>query len=106
MAFGRNSKPTYRKSVAVTAGDAIAELLKLYQLEGKFNETFVVANWEKIMGKTISSRTEKIYFKDKLMFLKLSSSPLKKDMMLSKQTIIDLINKEAGAKVVEDVVFL
>jgi hypothetical protein len=75
-------------------------------LEGKFNETYVVANWEKIMGKTISSRTEKIYFKNKLMFLKLSSSPLKKDMILSKQTIIDLINKEARTKVVEDLIFL
>jgi hypothetical protein len=106
MAFGRNGKKTYRKSVAITAGDAIVELLKLYQLEGKFNETYVVANWEKIMGKTISSRTEKIYFKNKLMFLKLSSSPLKKDMILSKQTIIDLINKEARTKVVEDLIFL
>jgi predicted nucleic acid-binding Zn ribbon protein len=106
MALRTNEKPTSRKSKAVSVGDAIKELLKFYQLEGKFNETFVVAHWEKIMGKTIASRTEKVYFKDKLMFVKVTSSPLKKDLMLSKHRIIDLINKEIGSNVVEDVVFL
>jgi len=99
-------KPTSRSSKAVSVGDAIKELLKFYQLEGKFNETFVVAHWEKIMGKTIASRTEKVYFKDKRMFVKVSSSALKKDLMLSKQNIINLVNKEIGSDVVIDVVFL
>jgi len=106
MAVRPTEKPTSRKSQAVSVGEAINELLKFYHLEGKFNETFVVAHWEKIMGKTIASRTEKVYFKDKLMFVKVTSSPLKKDLLLSKQRIIDLVNKEIGSIVVEDVVFL
>jgi predicted nucleic acid-binding Zn ribbon protein len=101
-----SEKPTSRSSKAISVGDAIKELLKFYQLEGKYNETYVVANWERIMGKTIASRTEKVYFKNKLMFIKISSSTLKKDLMLSKQNIINLVNKEIGENVVEDVVFL
>ena len=106
MAFRSTEKPTSRKSQAISVGEGIKELLKFYQLESKFNETFVIANWEKIMGKTIASRTEKVYFRDKRVFVKLSSSPLKKDLILSKQRIIDLINQEIGEKVVEDIIFL
>ena len=95
-----------RTSKAITAGDAIKELLKFYQLESKFNETYIIAHWEKIMGITIASRTEKIYYKDKRLFVKLSSSPLKKDLILSKQKIIDLLNASIGENVTEDVIFL
>ena len=106
MAFRSTEKPTSRKSQAISVGDGIKELLKFYQLESKFNETFVIAHWEKIMGKTIASRTDKVYFRDKRIFVKLSSSPLKKDLLLNKQRIIDLINTEIGDKIVEDVIFL
>jgi hypothetical protein len=99
-------KPTRRTSKAVTAGEAIKELLKFYQLESKFNETYIVAHWESIMGKTIASRTSKVYFKDKRLFVKLSSSPLKKELILSKQKIIDLLNASMGEIVVDDVIFL
>jgi len=99
-------KPTRRTSKAVTAGEAIKELLKFYQLEGKFHETYIVAHWEEIMGKTIASRTEKVYFKDKRLFVKLNSAPLKKDLILSKQKIIDLLNASIGENITEDVIFL
>lgn len=99
-------KPTSRKSQAISVGEGIKDLLRFYQLEAMFNETYVVAHWEKIMGKTISSRTEKVYFKDKRLFVKLSSSSLKHDLLLSKLQIIELINKEIGENVVEDVIFL
>ena len=99
-------KPSSRKSKAISVGDAIKELLRYYQLESKFDETAVLAQWEKIMGKTVASRTEKIYFKDKRLFVKLNSSPLKHDLMLNKQKIVDLINSEIKENVVEDVIFL
>ena len=99
-------KPTSRKSHAISVGEGIKDLLRFYQLESKYNETFVVAHWERIMGKTISSRTLQVYFKDRRLSVKLSSSVLKKDLILSKQSIIDVINKEIGENVVEDVIFL
>jgi hypothetical protein len=99
-------KRTFRKSKAISLGEGIKELLKFYHLEGRFNETYVVANWEKLMGKTIASRTEKIYFKEKKLFVKLSSSPLKRDLFLSKNKIIDLLNDSFQENVVEDVIFL
>jgi hypothetical protein len=95
-----------RKSDVLTLQEGIEELLKYYRLKGKFNQTNVVASWERIMGKTIASRTEKIFFKDQKLFVKITSAPLKHHLSTQKEKVVDLVNKELGEEVVKEIVFL
>jgi hypothetical protein len=95
-----------RKSAATPLKDAFNELLEAYRIKDKFNQASIVAFWEKLMGKTIAKRTGKIYFRGKTMFIEISSAPLKHELSLSKSKMIDLISKEFGPGVVEDIVFL
>lgn len=85
---------------------AFNQFLKEENLDHTFKQKQVVVNWEKIMGKTIASRTGKIFFKDKTMFVKLDSAPLKQEMQSSKTKILELIAKEIGSGEVTDVRFL
>lgn len=86
--------------------DVVEELLNAYKLRGKYNETYIISSWEKIMGKQIAQRTEKIYIKNKKLFLKLSSAPLKHEFSMGKTKLITLLNQEAGQNIIEDIVFL
>ena len=85
---------------------AFKGFLKEENLEHAYKQKQVIADWEKIMGKTIASRTTKMFFSRKTLFIKLSSAPLKAEMQNSKAQIIELIDKEIGKGEVEDVRFL
>ncbi|MEQ6168319.1 MULTISPECIES: DUF721 domain-containing protein [unclassified Ekhidna] len=86
--------------------NAFQGFLKEENLEHTYKQKQVIADWERIMGKTIASRTTKMFFNQKTLFVKLSSAPLKNEMQNSKAQIIELIEKEIGKGEVEDVRFL
>lgn len=85
---------------------AFNQFLKEEHLEHTFKQKQLMSNWEHVMGKTIASRTTKIFFKDKTIFVKLSSAPLKQEMQNSKDKFLELVNAELGEGEVEDVRFL
>ena len=95
-----------RNAEVHTLGEIIEEMLNTYRLKGKYNETRLISSWEKIMGKPIASRTLKLFIKDKKLYVKLNSAPLKNELNLSKTKVIDLLHAELGTKVVDEIVFL
>ena len=97
---------TTRNSQATPLKDALNDMFQKYKLSRKFNEMKLISSWESIMGKPIASRTLKIYIKDKILFVKLSSAPLKSELHSSKKKILELLEKEGARGVVEDIRFL
>lgn len=97
---------TSRNTKAVSASEAFDSFLNAYNLKTKFNETFLITYWEKIVGATIATRTEKIYINKETLFLRISSAALRQDLVLSKTRLIDLLNTEAGSIIVKDIVFV
>lgn len=85
---------------------AFNKFLKSENLEQKFNEKKLIQSWEKLMGKTIASRTSKIFIKDRQMFVYLTSAPLKQQMTTSKSRVLELIIGEFGEGLIEDIRFL
>ena len=85
--------------------EVIEDYLAAFKLDTKLTEVKLVSSWERIMGRTISKHTQEIYIKNKILYLKLSSSVLKNELSFGKQKIIELLNKEAGAMVINEVVF-
>ena len=95
-----------RKTKSQTVGEALETFLATYKLKSKFNETYLVAYWEKFMGVAIAARTEKIYISRGILFIRISSSPLRQELILAKSRIIAMLNKEIGEETVKDVVFI
>jgi len=86
--------------------DAIGQMLKSYQLQTRFNETYLEAFWEKMMGKAIASRTNRLYVKDRILYIEIASAPLRNELVIAKNKMIQLINKEMGTEVVDEVIFI
>ncbi|MBC6426817.1 MAG: DUF721 domain-containing protein [Ekhidna sp.] len=83
--------------------NAFQHFLKEENLEHTFKQKRLIANWGHIMEKTIASRTSKLFFKDKVLFIKLTSAPLKNEMQAAKPQILGIIEKELGQGEVVDV---
>ncbi len=86
-------------------GEAIKELLKEYQLEGKINEMKVIECWAKVTGKLITKHTKEIHIKDKKLFVQIDSPALKHELNFSKSKIVEALNAEVGLQVIEEVIF-
>jgi hypothetical protein len=101
-----NRENARRKTKALPLKEAIEDMLELYKLRSKFNETYIVAYWEQIMGLPISSRTTELYIKERKLFVQLDSAPLRNELLLAKTKIITLLNKQVGEDIIDDVIFI
>ncbi len=93
-----------RKKEVAPLESAFNDLLKAYRLEGKFREKSLVHDWPDLVGKTIADRTTSVFIKDKKLFVKLSSGPIKKELLMNKSKVLTLIEEKYGAGVIDDLV--
>lgn len=84
--------------------DVISEMLSSYHIKDKLAEVDIVQQWEKLMGKLIAKNTQKLYIKDKKLFLFIESSALKQELTYSKSKIIEIINNESGTDLIHEVI--
>ena len=85
---------------------AFNEMLNDYRIDSKFKATVIRKLWLSTMGKTIASRTGKITLHNKKLRVKIDSAPLRKELNMSKSRVLELLEKELGKGVIEDVVFI
>ena len=99
------NKKTGRKSETESVKDAIESMLDTYKLRGKFDLTKLIGSWESLMGKPIARRTEKLYVKDKVLFVKLNSAPLRQELTMKKSKVLEIIHENFDKELVIDVLF-
>lgn len=95
-----------RKSETTSVGDAISDLLQQYHLQERFDEKRLIHSWKKLMGATIANRTSKIYIKNKVLFIELTSAPLKNELSMSKGKIISIFENEIGKDIIKEIIFI
>lgn len=97
---------TGRKKEVAPLEAAFQDLLKAYRLEDKFKEILLIISWPELVGKTVADRTSNIFIKEKKMFVKITSGPIKKELQLSKSKVLQLIEERIGKSIIEDLVFI
>ena len=85
-------------------GKAIRDLLNEYHLETRFDETNIVASWERVVGKPIARRTKSVYLNNKVLYAEFDSPAMKHDFMFHKREILDLFHREFGEAAIADIV--
>lgn len=97
---------TGRKSDFSPIKDIFEELLQAYSLKDRYNERKVITAWGEIMGNTVSKRTSELSVRDRKLYVKLSSGPVKKELMMNKSKVLQLIADKFGNDTIEDIIFL
>ena len=86
--------------------EAIEQMLRVYKLKRKFDETSLVAAWPEMMGPAVANRTRQLYIREKKLFIRVESSVLKNELLMIRSQILDKMNERAGADVLEEIIFL
>ena len=86
--------------------EAIEQMLQVYKIKRKYDETGIKASWPELVGKSVANRTKEIYIHDKELFLRIESSVIKNELILMRSQIIEKINNETKSVLVEDIIFL
>lgn len=97
--------PNYRNKEAIKLGEALDQMFETYNIKSKADQTSIINMWEELMGKTIARRTKKIFFKGNILYVELTSAPLKQELLLAKEKIIGLLREQVGEKAVADIIF-
>ncbi len=86
--------------------EAIEQMLQVYKIKRRFDETGVIAAWPELVGKSVANRTKELFIHDKKLFLRIESSRIRNELILMRMQIINKINEDAKGLLIEDIVFL
>lgn len=85
--------------------EAFNEFLKSVDYKNRVNEKRIKDSWDKLMGKPIVMHTREIYLVRNVLFVSITSPALREEMSYSKTKIIDMLNKDLQANIINDIVF-
>lgn len=84
-------------------GKIINQLIDDYKLRDKLLEVNLPHAWEKLMGAAIARRTLGLTLKNGILTIRISSAPLKNDLIFEKESIKVRMNEELGGEYVKEV---
>lgn len=88
-----------------TLKTVINRMLKAYGLEEGYFKTLLINSWPVVMGKMVNAKTSDLKIKNKVLYVKMTSAPLKQELSYGKQKIVNMLNEHVGQEVIVDVVF-
>lgn len=84
-------------------GDALDAYLEQHGLKEKAAVQSMIREWPRIMGKPIAENTEKMWFKDGVLNIKVSHPIWKQELSLARSKVMELLNKEVGEELIKEV---
>jgi len=86
-----------------SVGEALKRLMAEAGWGEKLQEYRIKEDWEAIAGSTIARYTSNIQLRNKVLVLSTDVAPLKHEIMLNKQNLIEKINLHFGERMVNDI---
>lgn len=95
-----------RKANDKSLKEAIEQMLNVYKIKRRYDETGIIASWPDLVGKSVANRTKEIFISDRKLFLRIESSVIKNELLMMRSQIIEKINTDAKSVIIEEIIFL
>ena len=89
---------------AESVGLLIRKLLREEGLETPLNERRLVNSWTEVLGPNIAHYTRQVSIRNQVLYVQLSSSVLRQELLMGKAKLIKSLNDNVGAQVINDIV--
>ena len=93
-----------RKSNTQKIGEVISDYLREFRLEKKVTEARIINSWPSIVGPTIARQTEKLYIRNGVFYVHITSPVLRNELSYMKTRITEVLNEQAGEMIITKVV--
>ena len=94
-----------KKKNPVSVKNVIDKILLNKKLNNGLLELKIKDAWKNVMGKNVNTYTTNIKLNKQIIFVKLSSAPLKNELVYRSDTIIKLLNNELGQEKIKKIKF-
>ena len=95
-----------RRNNTQTLGEALREYIREMRLERKLKEVDIVQSWETLLGKSIARYTRNIYISKGILYVEISSSVVKNELLMMREEIRGKLNEQAEEELVKKIVFI
>ena len=93
-----------RRTNTAHIAQVVAELLDEYKIDGKLMEARLIAAWPEVLG-PLAKPTDELYIKNKVLFVRLSSSVIRNELSMMRSTLVRRLNEKTGEEVITDIIF-
>ena len=93
-----------RRNETRPIGEVIRECLDDLNIAQTLKEKRIVLQWGDLLGKTVAVRTKQVYIKERTLYVQMTSSVARNELMMMRQAILEKINELAGEKLIDAVV--
>mgnify|MGYP003447232731 CR=1 FL=1 len=94
-----------RRNNAEQIGDMIRKFFRQNGLESPLNEYRLVEAWKDVVGPTIARYTSNLYIKNQILYVHLSSSVLRQELMMGRDMLVRNLNNHVGAQAIVNIIF-
>ncbi|MCD8293457.1 MAG: DUF721 domain-containing protein [Prevotellaceae bacterium] len=94
-----------KRSQARPIGQLVREYLREESLESPLNQYRLVNSWAAVMGPGIALYTRGLSIKNQTLFVQITSSALRQELMMRRSRLVDKLNEYVGAQVITNIVF-
>lgn len=86
-------------------GDVLRQFLRQQGLETPLNEYRLVDAWKDVVGPVIARYTTNLFIKNQVLYVSLSSSVIRQELMIGREMLIRNLNAQVGSQVIVNIVF-
>ena len=86
-------------------GDVLRQFLRQQGLETPLNEYRLVDAWKDVVGPVITRYTTNLFIKNQILYVSLSSSVIRQELMMGREMLIRNLNAQVGSQVIVNIVF-
>ena len=76
------------------------------ELADKMAENRLASSWEKVLGVSINKYTGDMYVKKRCLYVRLTSSVVKNELMMCRERLIQNLNEDIGRNIISDIIFI
>lgn len=95
---------TKRNNDSFSISDVLKEFIEKNKLEKGLDAVDAKQAWINLMGNGVNNYTKEVILKNNILYVWLTSSVLREELLYGKNKIIKMINEELGKDVVKDVI--
>lgn len=85
-------------------GDVLRQFLRQQGLETPLNEYRLVDAWKDVVGPVIARYTTNLFIKNQVLYVSLSSSVIRQELMMGREMLIRNLNAQVGSQVIVNIV--
>ena len=94
-----------KRNDAESVGMLIRKFLRQEGLETPLNEKRLMDAWAEVMGPAVASWSKAQFIKNQVLYVEVTSAPLRQQLMMGRQQLVNRLNQHVGAQVISNIIF-